>query len=273
MKKIHLILVILIAVIFNSCEEVVQVDLKTAPPKLVIEASINWQKGTSGNIQLIRLSTTFDYFNSAKPIVSGATIYIKDSSNAIYNFVETPNTGEYVCVYFIPKMNEIYTLTVVNEGQTYTASESLKSVAPITKIVQNNLGGFNGNSIEVKSFYNDPANMENYYLYRYIYSNQVRSNYYADEDPFFQGNEFFSISQNNDLKVGDKIEISHFGISKTYFNYMSVLVSIAGNTNGGPFQSPPATVRGNIINTSNFDNYALGYFSLSEVDTQSYIVK
>ncbi len=50
---------------------------------------------------------------------------------------------------------------------------------------------------------------------------------------------------------------------------MSVLVSIAGNNGGGPFQSPPATVRGNIINTTNSANYPLGYFSLSEVDIRN----
>lgn len=273
MKKIHFFFVILIAVLFNSCEDVVQVDLKTNSPKLVIEASINWHKGTSGNQQKIRLTTTTDYYSNVIPKVSGATIYIKNRSNAIFYFIETPNTGEYICANFIPIMNEIYTLTVVSNGQTYKATETLKSVAPITKIVQNNQGGFTGNNIEVKSFYNDPANEANYYLYQYIYSNQIKSNYYVDEDLFFQGNEFFSVSQNSDLKSGDKVEISHFGISKTYYNYMRVIVSIAGNNNGSPFQSPSATVRGNIINTSNFDNYALGYFSLSEVDTRSYIVQ
>jgi hypothetical protein len=54
---------------------------------------------------------------------------------------------------------------------------------------------------------------------------------------------------------------------------MSILLSIAGNNGGGPFQSPPATVRGNIINTTNPSNYALGYFSLSEMDTKNYTIE
>jgi hypothetical protein len=273
MKKIQLFLVISIAFLFNSCEDVVEVDLNTAPPKLVIEASIKWQKGTFGNQQEIRLTATTDYYSNEIPKVSGATIYIKNSSNAVFNFIETPNTGEYICANFNPKINEIYTLTVISNGQTYTATETLKPVAPITKIVQNNQGGFTGDNIEVKAFFNDPANVDNYYLYRYIYSNQIKSNYYVDEDSFFQGNEFFSLSQNSDLKSGDEIEISHSGISKTYYNYMRVIISIAGNSSGSPFQSPPATVRGNIINTTDFDNYALGYFSISEIDTKTYIVK
>jgi hypothetical protein len=54
---------------------------------------------------------------------------------------------------------------------------------------------------------------------------------------------------------------------------MNILVNIAGNTNGSPFQSPPATVRGNIINTTNFDDFVLGYFSVSEVDTKNYVIQ
>ncbi len=261
------------AVFFNGCEDVIKVNLNTAPPKLVIEASINWLKGTPGNNQTIKLTTTTDFYANVIPVVSGATVFITNSSNVIFNFVEKPKSGEYISSNFIPIINERYILTVISNGQTYTAAETLKSVAPITRIVQNNQGGFTGNNIEIKAFFNDPANEDNYYLFEHLYSNQVKSNYYADEDKYFQGNEFFSISQNKDLKAGDKVEISHFGISKTYYNYMKVLMSIAATRNGSPFQSPPATVRGNIINITNFNNYALGYFSLSEVDTKNYVVQ
>ena len=53
---------------------------------------------------------------------------------------------------------------------------------------------------------------------------------------------------------------------------MQVLLSIAGNAGGGPFQSPPATVRGNILNTTDINNYALGFFSVSETASINYMV-
>ncbi|TDD98598.1 DUF4249 domain-containing protein [Flavobacterium cellulosilyticum] len=273
MKNTYLFIVILITILLSACEDVVQVDLKTAPTKLVIDASINWKKGTTGKDQIIKLSTTTAYYSNTFPKISGAIVFVKNSSNSVFNFLENQNKGEYICSNFKPILNETYTLTVISEGQTYTATEILIPVAPITKIVQNNQGGITGKKIEIKSYFNDIPNQANYYLYRYLYSNQNNSSYYADEDVFFQGNEFFSISQNDELKVGDSIEIIHSGISKSYFNYMNVLISIAGNSNGGPFQSPPATVRGNIINTKTFENYALGYFTLSEVDTKTYIIQ
>jgi hypothetical protein len=273
MKKIYLVSLLLVSLFFISCEEVVDVDLNTAPPKLVIEAAINWKKGTSGNEQKIKLTTTSDYFSTTIPKVSGATVFITNSENIVFNFIEKPNTGEYVCSNFAPILNEVYTLTVIHKGETYTAQEKLLAVASIESIVQNNEGGFTGKDIEIKSFYSDPANVNNYYLYKYKYSSQVKLDYYVDEDTYFQGNTFFSLSQNSDLKVGDEIEVTHFGISKAYYSYLSVLLNIAGNNGGGPFQSPPATVRGNIINTTNSSNYALGYFSLSETDTKNYIIQ
>ena len=191
----------------------------------------------------------------------------------VFKFIESPKAGEYISSNFIPVINEVYVLTVVYNGATYTATERLKSVSPITKIVQNNEGGFTGKNIEIKTFYNDPAGESNYYLYKYSDSNRPIIKYYADEDNLFQGNEFFSISQNDDLKIGDKVTVSHYGVSKEYYNYINILVSISGGNGGGPFQSPPATVRGNIINTTNSANYPLGYFSLSEADTRNYTIQ
>jgi hypothetical protein len=45
-------------------------------------------------------------------------------------------------------------------------------------------------NIEIKTFYNDPADESNYYLYKYSDSSKPIIKYYADEDTFFQGNEF-----------------------------------------------------------------------------------
>ncbi|KUJ61935.1 hypothetical protein AR687_10280 [Flavobacteriaceae bacterium CRH] len=272
MKKAILLMVFFISIFFTSCEEVVDVDLDTAAPKLVIEAAINWHKGTNGTQQTIKLTTTTGYFENVVPTVSGATIFITNSIGTQFNFVEAPNSGRYICTNFKPVIDEQYTLTVISNGNTYTASETMKSVAPITRIEQNDEGGFTGKDIEIKAFYNDPADVDNYYLYKYEYSNKITSNYYVDEDKFFKGNEFFSISDDDELKIGDKISLTHYGISKQYYNYMSILVSIAGNSSGGPFQSPPATVKGNIINTTDKSNYPLGYFSLSETDSRTYTI-
>ncbi|WP_309640833.1 DUF4249 family protein [Flavobacterium sp.] len=272
-KNIFIITAIMFSFFLHSCEEVVDVPLNTEKPRLVIDAGINWYKGTAGDQQKIKLTTTTDYYSNTIPVVSGATVYIKNSVNTVFDFIEIPNSGEYVCTNFIPQIDEIYTLTVISNGQTYTATETLKSVTPIQELIQKNDGGITGEDIEIRTYFNDPALEENFYMFKFKYSNQVKLNYYVDEDRFYNGNTFFSVTDNEDLSVGDNVEITHYGISRSYYNYMNVLLSVAGNSGGGPFQSPPATVRGNIVNQTNFDNYALGFFRLSEADTRSYTIQ
>ncbi|TRX39685.1 DUF4249 domain-containing protein [Flavobacterium restrictum] len=272
-NKINLIIVMLLAVFFNSCEDVVNIPLNTDNPRLVIDASLIWQKGTTGNNQTIKLSTTTDFYTNTIPVVSGATVFIKNSSNIVFNFVETPNTGIYLCSNFVPKIDETYTLTVINNGQNYTAKETLKSVAAITSVTQEKQSGLGTDFLKLKAFFNDPADADNYYLYKYKFSKNLKPEYSVDDDQFFQGNEFFSLVLEEDTAPGQTVEITHHGISKGYYNYMSILLGVAGSSGGGPFQTPPATVRGNIKNQTNFNNYPLGYFTLSQADTRNYTIQ
>ena len=54
---------------------------------------------------------------------------------------------------------------------------------------------------------------------------------------------------------------------------MRKLTAVAGSTSGGPFATAPASVRGNIVNQTDFKNFAFGYFNLSETDYRNYVVE
>lgn len=275
MKTTKYLLLLLLSVIgLTSCEEVIDIDLNTAPPRLVIDAALQWQKGTDGANQKIKLSTTTGYFDQVIPKVSGATVFITNDNDVIFDFIETvPNSGEYICTDFIPELEATYILTVIQDGVTYTATEQLKPVSAIDKIEQKDDGGFGGENIEVKVFYTDDGSRNDYYLFRSKLSSFQIPDYDVSRDEFYQGNQIFGIYSNEDIKPGDTIDFTLYGISEGYFNYMQVLLSIAGSAGGSPFQSPPATVRGNIVNTAEIDNYVLGYFSLSEIDHVIYTVE
>ena len=273
MKKIHFITLILLAMAFTNCEDVIDVDLNDAEPRLVIDASIKWVKGTPGNDQMIRLSTTTGYFNDVIPYVSGATIVVTDENNNTFNFIEDPDTGDYYCSDFIPVLNANYSIIVSLNGETYTANEILKPVPDIDFIEQSNDGGFTGEDIEIKAYFTDNGATDDFYLFGFIPSYAAIPTYDVAEDEFFQGNQIFGLFSSEDLSSEDDVDIFIAGISERYYNYLNILISIAGSNGGSPFQSPPATVRGNFVNSTNQDNYALGYFSLSEVVTQNYEVE
>jgi hypothetical protein len=273
MKNIKNIALLLLLFIIVSCEKVIEVDLNTSEPKLVIDASIKWKKGTLGNQQTIKLSTTGNFYSNVIPTVSNAIVFITDSNDMTFNFIESGVQGEYVCSNFLPVLNETYSLTVVQNNQTYIATETLIPVPVIDSIKQKNNTGFGGKNIEIKSYFKDNSATNDYYLYKVKTNYNSIPNYRVFYDLLFQGNTFYAIYTDDKLKTGDLLQLELSGISKRYFNYMNILISLAGSTGGSPFQSPPATVRGNIINQTNEANYALGYFSLSEMDSKNYSVE
>jgi hypothetical protein len=272
MKKIIFLISIISFLSLTSCEEVVHVDLDTAPAKLVIDASINWEKGTIGNQQTIKLTTTTGYYSNVIPTVSGAIVFVTNSSNTVFDFLEeVPNTGQYICNNFNPVIGETYVLTVNYAGQTYTASEKMIPVPEIASVAQRDDAGFSGEDIEVKFFFQDNGSENNSYLTKYITPVNAFPQFEAIDDRFEQGNQMFGIYSHEDLEVGDTIDFTLYGISTQYFNYMDLLIGISNG--GGIFSTPPATLRGNIVNQTNEDNYCLGYFRLCEEVKMQYVVQ
>lgn len=270
MKNIFYYIVLLL---FVSCDEKVDIALDTSTPKLVIDANIKWQKDTSGNAQTIRLTTTTDYYNATIPVVSGAIVTVKNSTNEVFQFIETPATGEYNCTNFAAKINEIYTLTVIYKSEIYSSTATLLATPKIIRVEQKTVQSFGGNRIQVKFYYLDNGLEENDYLLSFKNSDSELPNYRVARDKLFQGNEMFGFYSTDKLKTGDVLFMSVQAISGRQWNFMSKLISISGSQGGSPFSTPPATLRGNIINTSNEANYPYGYFSLGETDSRNYLVE
>jgi hypothetical protein len=278
MKKFQLYIAIIITSLsITSCEDVINVDLDTADPKLVIDAVINWQKGTAGNEQKIKLSTTTSFFSDLIPAATGATVTITNTSSplAILSvFNEIGTTGEYVCSTFDPVLNDEYKLTVVYNGQTFTSIAALFPTPAIESTKQTLIPGFGGAEVyKVEFFFQDNGAEDNFYLVGVRNSNIAFPEYDVLSDEFFQGNLMFGLYIDEDLKKDDVLELSVQGISEKYNNYMSKLLSISGGTGGSPFATPPATLRGNIVNQTNPNEYPLGYFHLSEIDTKTYTIE
>ncbi|RZJ53935.1 MAG: DUF4249 domain-containing protein [Flavobacterium sp.] len=273
MKKINYILLTLIAMLAVSCQDVVDVDLDTAAPRLVIDASIDWLKGTDGSQQRVKLTTTTGYYSTEIPAVSGATVFVTNSADMVFEFIEDEGTGIYYCSNFIPVIDETYRLTVISGGQTYIATERLYAVPDIGEITQDNEGGFFNEDVELRYDFQDPAGIANWYMFRIDVPYLAYGDYNVSDDKFSDGNLTPVIFYDDELKQGDVVTFRQYGISQRYYNYMNILISMAtGGSGGGPFQSPPATLRGNVVNQTNESNYALGYFRASEVDTIQYTV-
>lgn len=270
MKKILFTTALVFAL--ASCEDPIHVDTDTAAPRLVIDAAINWEKGTPGNEQVIKLTTTTDYFNANPPVVSGATVRVANSVGTVFDFVEEPGTGRYVCTGFIPEIGQTYTLTVVQGGRTITATETLQPAPPIEYVTQETIPGIQqeGDQIEFKAYFTDPADRRDFYLVKYQSSVTAIPEFVAVDDEFFNGNQVFALYLNEDLEPGGLLGIKLYGVSERYFHYWEKLINLAGIN--GPFSTPGGVLRGNLVNTTHPDDYVLGYFSCSETSEVIYDV-
>ena len=267
------ILVIIIQFLTISCEDVIDVDLKTAPPKIVIDAAIKWQKGTTGSEQKIRLTTTSPFFDIAVPVVNGATITVTNvTTNQIFNFIENNNSGNYICNNFVPIIGNSYTLNILVNNQFYTATDTLLATPSIINVEQKKVAGFEKDEIQIKYFYQDNGLENNFYLLTVKQNTLPIPEISVSDDKFFQGNQMFGFYNEEDLKPTDILDLSVQGISESYYNFMNKLISIS-NSNANPFATAPATLKGNIKNITLPKNYPLGYFSLGEVDTRVYTVQ
>ena len=269
MKNLKITLLLLMILGIYSCEEVVDVKLEESEPRLVVEASILWKKETTGNFQIIRLTTTAPFFEDSTPPAEGAEVTVRSENGDLYIFEEL-EPGFYINDFFQPELNESYSLQIIYKDEIYIATESLIPVSSLEYVEQSTGGGFGGGDIELRAYYFDPPDVENYYFFRFLYEDLSIQ---ISEDEFTDGNLTFAYFSNEDLVPGEEVAFEIQGISKRFYEYMFILRSQAGTNGGGPFQTQPTTVRGNIINTTNPDNFAFGYFRLSETDFLEYTIQ
>lgn len=270
MNKALALISLLFAFSFVSCEDVVNLDLETGETKLVVDAEILWKKGTNGNEQTIKISKTAPYYSGSTPKVSGAQVRVENSNGDVFTFNET-EAGVYKCNNFVPVIGMDYKLFINAEGQSYTATEKLTSVTPINKIEQKIVPDFGGEDvIELTFYYNDPADQINFYVTDYQSEFLIYPEYEITNDDFYNGNEISTRFSHEDMKAGNTVKITHRGVSKNFFNYWKLILEASSSN---PFQVPPGNIRGNIINTTDANNTAFGYFRLCEADQVDYLVK
>ncbi len=264
-------IIILISLLLAACEDVVQIETPTEEPRLVIDASFNvynfiqTPQVTGG----VRLTLTVPFFEKEVTPVNDAEVYITNLSDSnIISFIPSGNSDGYYTALFMPEYGIEYQLTVVYKEEVYTSVERLIPAVPIDNVVQGDGTLFEENETEMIISFTDDGDRTDFYLFDLDFAM-----FLASEDTFYQGNQFSFSYFYEDLKPGQEIAINILGIDERHYNYMNLLIAQSGDDNQGPFQTPPALVKGNIVNETNIDHFPLGYFRISEADRFSIIVK
>ena len=274
MKYFSALLLFALTISLFSCEDVIEVEVQNTNPRLVIDAQFNiFTALEAPRLEGgVKLSMSANYFDEELPVVKDALVTITHLNSGLeYPLLFDESIGMFVPdkIDFLTDFNSKYELSVLHQGQAYTGSTVFVPVPPILKAVQGTKTLFSGDETEIILSFQDFSEREDFYLYDF-----GQEIYRPIEDRFFQGEEFvFShFYSSGEVKVGDIITIKAHGVEEQYYNYFNLILTLT-DSNGGPFQSLPASSRGNILNVTQPDNYPLGYFLISESDQKQLLIE
>lgn len=263
---------LLFIVLFAGCEKVVDVDLPTAEPRLIIDATFSTffdgnKKTVEGGV---KLSLSASFYDEELPPVNDARVYMTDmATGEEIIFTEMENSGNYLppVLSNFPMPNKTYKLNVIYKNETYEGTASLIPSVPIDSLVQGDATLLNDETEIIVSF-TDKENRNDYYLFDLDFNLYLTTN-----DQFYQGQKFTFSYFYEDIEPGKEITLKLNGVDEQFYNYMNIVIAQSGQNGGGPFSTPPASARGNMVNIDNPDNYALGYFAISEAYKMSLTIE
>jgi hypothetical protein len=251
MKKSNLFLVLCSSLLVLSCQKVINIDLNSASPAIVIVGNINDQPGP----YTVTLCQTVNFSEpNTFPPVSGAFITIADNAGNTDTLIQT-QPGIYNTKKIMGVAGRTYTLTVIANEQTYTAScimpqaitfDTLEVVAMVSPFRRNS-----DTSLFVQAGFYDPTGIEHYYRFIETRNDTLLSNIRVINDEYDAGH-YLTINLRSDtsLIAGDSVKVEMQCIDKGTYQYLSTF----SEANGSSFVTPANPI-------SNISNNALGYFS------------
>ncbi|MDC6389542.1 DUF4249 domain-containing protein [Maribacter sp. PR1] len=274
MKRIIIIFLVLIS--FISCEDVIEVETPGEPPRLVVDGIVRIDTTEAFTTARIKISTSSSFFDENTP-VSADLVRIQ---NVLYepefvgegNFINLAEVepgiyeGSKRTRFFTEGRLDLY--INYNDERFYAATNFVPSV-PIDTLRQGTETLFSEDETEIVVSFKDNGERNDFYIFDFGFNE-----FLVTEDEFYQGQTFeFSYFYEDGLEAGTELNISLLGADEGFYNYMNQVIVQSGGDQG-PFQTPAATVRGNVFNVTGLDNievldnversdnFALGYFAV-----------
>jgi len=269
MKKFLILITSLI--LFISCEDVVDIDLPTAPERLVIDASIERQFSTEEGIfdrdvATVNLSLTTPFFKEERNFVNDAEVSLTNmKDNISYNLENIGSLGNYSILDSGFKLEENidYKLTINYKDEVYESVERMTISTPFKLIKQiSNEDGFDEDGVAAEIAFNDIKDSDSFY-----FLDLGDTNFVALDDEFFTDGEEIKFTYFFDENVTLKHLFKIYGSTKRFNTFIDAIGVLSGGDSNGPFGTVPFKAKGNIVNKTNKENFPFGYFRVSEVYT------
>lgn len=255
-----------LVLLLASCEDIIEVDLDSIPPKMVIEGTINDQESQVE----IKLSTTSDYFKPGEnPAVSDAYVTITDEHGNITACEETA-PGFFLSNPFQVIENTTYTLEVQTGEEYYEAVCTMPERVDIDSMSYEPAPlymEFEENAVQVSCYFHDPEGIDNYYRMKVFVKGDENSSDHSKvvfNDDFVDGNMITIPWDSEGFFPLDTVVVELQTLDLATYDYYRTLFSILG---GGMGSSNPANPE------SNLSNDALGYFGAFTISRDTIIIQ
>jgi len=259
-KKIIIPIFILLSVtsLLSSCTKVINVDLNTKDPAIVIEAIVTDDANVPQTVTLSK-SVNFSESNSF-PAVSNAVVTISDDAGNNATLVET-KPGVYQTTTLGGVQGRTYNLKIVADGKTYTSTCKMPAKVPLDSVKFANapFGGQDGNK-SITPVFMDPVGKGNYYRFELQKRDSISKSIFLINDEIVDGavNNRPLFESELTLRPGDFIKITMECITKEVNLYFYSMDQSSGGPNSTASPANPVT---------NIQGAVLGYFSAHTVQT------
>ncbi len=272
----------MLLLLLTSCEDVVEVDVPSSPPRLLVDALIRIDETQPLVHVSIKVALTASFF-STSPVTNLEQITISnvESGGLLILIEQEEGSGVYEGIInkeFLMEGELILQLT--HDERLYFARTRYVPTVPIDTLDQGEGVLFEGDETEVIVTFGDAPDRDDFYVFDFDFGE-----YLVTEDEFYKGQSFsFSYFYDNNLQAGDEVTIAILGADRGFYNYMNQLIQQGGDLMG-PFATLAATVRGNVFDVTGLNNeeisdnvgrpdkFALGYFAVVQEFKKSILIE
>jgi len=245
--------IIIILLFTISCEEVINIELKSSTPIMMVEGLI--EQDSTG---WVKLTYTSDYFsNLESEYVENASVKLEDDTgnseiytyqgNGLYkgNLIKGEAKREYILNISGPKFNIFASATLFAPSEIYSLNFEVLDLQPP--------GEMKELYAATLKFHDDPFS-ENFYMIKFWRNGTLdNSSYTLLRDSYYsKGDTIEYSSWRNSFEQGDKVIAGLYSIDQNTFAYYSQLNDILETGMGG--SSTPYNPK------SNFGPTVMGHF-------------
>ncbi len=260
MIKKYIYPIVAIVLLTTSCEKEIEVDLKSVPPRIVIEGMVK-----EGLPATVKVSTTLDFDdNGGYPFITDAIVKISDDKGKT-EMLNQDGSGWYVSHNLKGEMGRTYNLSVTYDNVEYTATSKMPPRVAIDSLTTY--------KIKVMDYalpmihFTDPKGVENQYYRCLVYINGkqrhdtqelVTDAKHTDGDPLHLLLPIFSSGEENVTPIaqGDEIMVEAQCIDEGVFTFYNSMASMENS-----LTNPTTNIKGG----------ALGVFSAYSYDQSTTI--